>query len=448
VATLGGTDLGGILKAIQQGVGDLIGGFRPDTTNPATAALGQVGKGLDLWDGLQYGSNPTAYTPPASAPMQGYRPPAPQGFGGVGGFGGGLWDGLSFGTGSTAFGVGAGPDLFGGFQQAKQAADQAHQAQQARDQAAAAFGGGKGATGADPNTDQWRTLIDEAAAQYGIDGDAIQAIMMIESQGNANARSGVGAMGLMQVMPFHFQTGEDGMDPRTNVFKGAQILADNYKRYGNWDSAVAAYLGAVDANGNPTTATDMYGTSGIKYAQMFNDNLQRIKAARTQRQAAPAGTGGMSSIWGGEQANVTQEYGVVTPGIDQDIYGYGAAYGLPAGHTGDDIGLKRGTKLYMPAGLTGVVEIAGGTPYFRDEDYGDAGTPGKGELRIRLSNGDILILGHTSQINVQAGQQVTGGQLVGLSGSASGDHLHLEVRVRQADGSYRLVDPAAYFGGR
>lgn len=272
-------------------MGDLIGGFRPETTNPATAALGQVGKGLDLWDGLQYGTNPTAYTPPASAPMQGYRPPAPQGFGGVGGLGGGLWDGLSFGTGATAFSVGAGPDLFGGFQQAKQAADQSRQQQQARDQAAAAFGGGKGATGADPNTDQWRTLIDEAAAQYGIDGDAIQAIMMIESQGNASARSGVGAMGLMQVMPFHFQPGEDGMDPRTNVMKGAQILADNYKRYGNWDSAVAAYLGAVDANGNPTTATDMYGTSGIKYAQMFNDNLQRIKAARTQRQSAPGGGG-------------------------------------------------------------------------------------------------------------------------------------------------------------
>lgn len=162
---------------------------------------------------------------------------------------------------------------------------------------------------------------------------------------------------------------------------------------------------------------------------------------------APAGGGsGMSSIWGGKNASVTQDYGAVTPGIDQGIYGYGAEYGLPQGHTGLDIGLSRGSQLYMPAGLTGVVTTAGGTRFFRDEDYGDQGTPGKGELRITLSNGDILILGHTSQINVRAGQQVTAGMLLGLSGSASGDHLHLEVRQRQADGSYRLVNPQQYFG--
>lgn len=314
--------------------------------------------------------------------------------------------------------------------------------------AAAGGAGGTGSTGLFPETDKWRTLIDEAAAANGIDGDAIQAIMMIESQGNPNARSGAGALSLMQVMPFWFGPGEDGMDPRTNVMKGAKILADNYRRYGTWDGAVAAYLGAVDDQGHPTTSTDMYGTSGVKYAALFNDYYQKIKAARAKQQPAAGATGGgsgMASIWGGQGGAITQAYGTVDPSIDQGIYGYGAAYGLPQGHTGDDIGLKRGTQLYMPAGLTGVVETAGGTPYFRDEDYGDRGTPGKGELRIRLSNGDILILGHTSQIGVQAGQQVSAGQALALSGSASGDHLHLEVRVRQPDGSYRLVDPTTYF---
>lgn len=298
----------------------------------------------------------------------------------------------------------------------------------------------------DAGTAKWRTYIEQAASEFGIsDPDIIQAIMMIESGGNERAQSSQGAQGLMQVMPFHWKPGEDPWDPQTNVRKGASILADNYKRYGDWDKAVAAYLGAIDGNGNITTSTDANGTDGFKYVQMFRANLAQLKAAGMK----PAGGGGgAASIWGGKQASVTQEYGVVTPGIDQGIYGYGTTYGLPQGHTGWDVGLGRGSQLYMPAGLTGVVEVAGGTQFFRDEDYGDAGTPGKGELRIRLSNGDILILGHTSQINVKVGQQVTGGQAVGLSGSASGDHLHLEVRQRQVDGSYRLVNPGTYFGGR
>jgi hypothetical protein len=310
---------------------------------------------------------------------------------------------------------------------------------------------GSGATGADPGTDKWRALIDQAAAQYGIDGDAIQAVMMIESGGNERAQSPAGAIGLMQVMPFHWGAGEDPWNPQQNIAKGAGILADNFRRYGSWDKAVAAYLGAVDAQGNITGGADVLGTDGFEYAARFNANLARIKAARQQQGPQPgprpqAAGGGMASIWGGTNASITQDYGAVTPGIDQDIYGYGAAYGLPQGHTGLDIGVRRGTQLYLPAGLTGVVETAGGTPYFLDEDYGDRGTPGKGELRIRLSNGDILILGHTSAINVRKDQQVTGGMALGQSGSAAGDHLHLEVRQRQADGSYRLVDPRAYFG--
>jgi cell wall-associated NlpC family hydrolase len=131
----------------------------------------------------------------------------------------------------------------------------------------------------DPGTAKWRPLIDSAAQQVGIDPDVIQAIMMTESGGNPDSVSSAGALGLMQVMPFHFASGENGLDPKTNILKGAQILADNYKRYGNWDTAVAAYLGAVDANGNITNAADAYGTTGPAYVQRFHENLNKLKAA-------------------------------------------------------------------------------------------------------------------------------------------------------------------------
>jgi murein DD-endopeptidase MepM/ murein hydrolase activator NlpD len=309
----------------------------------------------------------------------------------------------------------------------------------------------RGATGADPNTDQWRTLIDEAAAQYGIDGDAIQAVMMIESQGNPQARSGAGALGLMQVMPFHFQPGEDGMDPRTNVLKGASILADNYKRYGNWDSAVAAYLGAVDAQGNPTTSADMYGTTGIKYAQLFNEYYGRIKAARAKQQPAYGGAAvGLASLFGGQGYGTSQGFGRTpfSTGAGAGIYDFGSEFGLDGdSHTGWDIATPDGTPFYMPAGLSGTVSIAGGSGVYTDDRKGNA--PGTGELRITLDNGTILILGHNSGIDVRAGQRVTAGMLLGRTGVANGAHLHLEVRVPDSSlpHGYRIVDPATLFGG-
>jgi len=318
--------------------------------------------------------------------------------------------------------------------------------------AAAAKGGsgGVGATGADAGTDKWRDLIDQAAAANNIDGDVIQAIMMIESGGNATARSGAGAMGLMQVMNFHFQPGEDPFDPKTNVNKGASILADNYRRYGNWDSAVAAYLGAVDANGNPTTATDMYGTSGIEYARRFNENLAKIKAARQARGATGA-SGGQSfaGLTPGAQGSIMQEFGP-TPYAQAhpDTYAYGNAYGLAGSqHPGIDWAVPMGSQVVSPVG--GTVTVVGndhGSGYFYRNTMSASDPDRSGELAIQLDNGDIIILGHMSDIGVGVGQRVNAGQAVGRSGGSDGAHVHLETRKRNANGGYSIVDPRAYFG--
>lgn len=319
-------------------------------------------------------------------------------------------------------------------------------------------GSGGPSTGMSPGVARW---AGQAQQTFGglIDPDVMLAIMTNESGGDPNAYNSAGdAYGLFQ------QVGLGSNDPTTQ-FAAARKLAEeklagvnaSYAAHGlnpdertrarDFALAWAGHFSYETGRPNPDSRDIGSGQTADQLASIFLANYDRIKAGRTAGGAPyQGGAAGMASIWGGGNGPITQGYGAVTPGIDQGIYGYGAEYGLPQGHTGDDIGIPRGTKLYMPAGLTGVVETAGGTPYFRDEDYGDGGTPGKGELRIRLSNGDILILGHTSQISVQAGQQLNGGDFVGLSGSANGDHLHLEVRVRQPDGSYRLMDPQAYFG--
>lgn len=58
----------------------------------------------------------------------------------------------------------------------------------------------------------------------------IRAIIDIESGGNPNAVSRAGAMGLMQVMPFHFRPGEDPFDPRHNIRAGCRVFRNYLAR--------------------------------------------------------------------------------------------------------------------------------------------------------------------------------------------------------------------------
>jgi len=45
----------------------------------------------------------------------------------------------------------------------------------------------------------------------------IAIVIQIESCGSPVAMSGAGALGLMQVMPYHFENGENMINPDTNV---------------------------------------------------------------------------------------------------------------------------------------------------------------------------------------------------------------------------------------
>jgi hypothetical protein len=69
----------------------------------------------------------------------------------------------------------------------------------------------------------WEPQIMGWAAQYSLDPDIIATIMQIESCGDPNAVSGAGAQGLFQVMPFHFEAGEDMQYPDSNAYRGMKF---------------------------------------------------------------------------------------------------------------------------------------------------------------------------------------------------------------------------------
>jgi hypothetical protein len=98
-----------------------------------------------------------------------------------------------------------------------------------------------------------KTAYDEEfkknAARYGLSEDLLKNVARVESGFNPNAKSGAGALGLMQVMPANMKgTGTTNLlDPSQNIKAGAQILAENLKRAnGDVREALMMYHGGLD----------------------------------------------------------------------------------------------------------------------------------------------------------------------------------------------------------
>ena len=87
-------------------------------------------------------------------------------------------------------------------------------------------------------------IIEEAAATHGVDADLVRAVIQTESRFDPRAQSGVGAKGLMQLMPRTAKAVgiNDPFNPRENIFGGTKYLSQMLERYnGNTALALAAY---------------------------------------------------------------------------------------------------------------------------------------------------------------------------------------------------------------
>lgn len=94
------------------------------------------------------------------------------------------------------------------------------------------------------NKNGFDDLIRQAAQTHGISEGLIKAVMHTESGFNVNARSPVGAQGLMQLMPAtarRFNV-SNAYDPQQNIHAGAKYLAWLTKRFnGNTQFVLAGY---------------------------------------------------------------------------------------------------------------------------------------------------------------------------------------------------------------
>jgi soluble lytic murein transglycosylase-like protein len=88
------------------------------------------------------------------------------------------------------------------------------------------------------------------SAEFGLDPNLAATVMQIESCGYARATSRSGAMGLFQVMPFHFSATDSPYHPDTNARRGLAYLAQSLQRAGG-DArlALAGYNGGIGVIG-------------------------------------------------------------------------------------------------------------------------------------------------------------------------------------------------------
>lgn len=122
--------------------------------------------------------------------------------------------------------------------------------------------------------DQYDQFFQQAAAATGVPVNLLKAVAAVERGWEGPSVSG--AVGIMQIMPGIWGHLGDIYSPQGNILAGAKILQSNYQQYGDWDTAVRAYLGF---------GTDAYGTSDSAY-------LQRVKQFQRQLDASGGSFGG------------------------------------------------------------------------------------------------------------------------------------------------------------
>ena len=157
------------------------------------------------------------------------------------------------------------------------------------------------------NKNAYDHLIRQAAQTHGVSEGLIKAVMHTESGFNMNARSPVGAQGLMQLMPAtarRFNVA-NVYDPLQNILGGAKYLSWLMKRFnGSTQLALAAY-NAGEGN------VDKYG--GIPPFRETQDYVKRVSSRLNNLYSNGIGSGNSSNTSQGQIIVQSSNYTAPTP---------------------------------------------------------------------------------------------------------------------------------------
>ncbi len=115
-----------------------------------------------------------------------------------------------------------------------------------------------------PEIQHWGKAISRWADQAGVDPNLAATVMQIESCGDPGATSRAGAMGLFQVMPFHFASSDSPYDPDTNALRGLDYLRRSLQAAHN--DARLAFAGYNGGIGVISKSEWMWSSETVRYA--------------------------------------------------------------------------------------------------------------------------------------------------------------------------------------
>jgi hypothetical protein len=143
----------------------------------------------------------------------------------------------------------------------------------------------------------WEEQILYWANRHSLDPNLVAAVMQIESCGYADARSSAGALGLFQVMPYHFDNQDNPFDPATNAETGMAYLARSQDlANGQIERTLAGYNGGHGVIHLPAS---QWSSETIRYVEwgsgILNDIASGLETSPTLEAWLSAGGGALCS---------------------------------------------------------------------------------------------------------------------------------------------------------
>ncbi|MCB9136678.1 MAG: transglycosylase SLT domain-containing protein [Anaerolineales bacterium] len=131
-----------------------------------------------------------------------------------------------------------------------------------------------------PSVQYWEPDIVRWAGEWSLDPNLVATIMQIESCGNPDAVSSVGAAGLFQVMPFHFLPTENPYDPAINAYRGMSYLSRSLESFGgDVKMGLAGYNAGI---GGASRGEALWPAETIRYTTWGVGIYEDAKAGRAE----------------------------------------------------------------------------------------------------------------------------------------------------------------------
>ncbi|MEU0344271.1 LysM peptidoglycan-binding domain-containing M23 family metallopeptidase [Streptomyces bobili] len=225
-----------------------------------------------------------------------------------------------------------------------------------------------------------------------------------------------------------------------NVSGGwSRLYADNREAVGENPSLIHPGLrlsigkkAATGTTKSPSTSSGSSASSGSSTSSKQSSGASAKSDSSDSSDSAKSPTSKASTTQAAEKATTSGGFALPVAGATVGTpYKMSGSMWSSGYHTGVDFVVPTGTSLKAVGAGTVVSAGWGGA-------YGN-------QVVIKLADGYYAQYAHLSQLSVSAGQSVSGGQQIGLSGATgnvTGPHLHFEIRTGPDYGSD--VDPVAY----